>query len=110
MLFVGEARVFQARFPVLYSTCFDSCRLEQLLAGKSRAERLAALRAAGVAYILVHWGELERYRTPGNYGYSEFVTRPLIHDELVRQQALLRPVPIGMPSRVIELFQVGVPE
>ena len=110
VLLVGEARVFQARFPVLYSTCFDSCRLEQLLAGKSRAERLAALRAAGVAYILVHWGELERYRTPGNYGYSEFVTRPLIHDELVRQQALLRPVPIGMPSRVIELFQVGVPE
>ena len=39
---VGEARGFQARFPVLYSTCFDSCRLEQLLAGKSRAERLAA--------------------------------------------------------------------
>ena len=108
MLLVGEARVFQARFPVLYSTCFDSCRLEELLADKSRAGRLAALRAAGVAYVLVHWGELERYRTPGNYGYSEFVTRPQLHAELVRQPALLRPVPIGMPARIIELFQVRV--
>ena len=110
VLLVGEARVFQANFPVLYNTCFDSCRFEQLLAGKSRAERVAALRAAGVAYVLVHWGELERYRAPGNYGYSEFITRPLVHDELVRQQALLRPVPIGMPSRVIELFQVQAAE
>lgn len=110
VLMVGEARAFQANFPVLYNTCFDSCRFEQLLADKSRAGRLAALRAAGVAYILVHWAELERYRAPGNYGYSEFVTRPLVHDELVRQQALLRPVPIGMPSRVIELFQVRVDE
>ena len=108
VLLVGEARVFQANFPVLYNTCFDSCRLEQLLANKSRAGRLAALHAAGIAYVLVHWEELERYRAPGNYGYSEFATRPLVHEELVRQQALLRPVAIGVPPRTIELFQVRV--
>ena len=106
VLLVGEARVFQARFPVLYNTCFDDCRLEQLWAHKSRSERIVAIRDARITHILVHWGELQRYRSLGNYGYSGFVTRSRVHEAWVREQGLLRPLSTGLPTQIIELFQV----
>ncbi len=43
ILLIGEARIFEYRVPVLYSTCFDTNPGETLLAGKSAAAQHEAL-------------------------------------------------------------------
>ena len=46
-----------------------------------------------------------RYRA--TYGYSAFVTPELVHGELVREQKLLRAIPIEFDLKLGELFTVS---
>jgi 4-amino-4-deoxy-L-arabinose transferase-like glycosyltransferase len=96
VLSVGDAAVFEARFPIVYNTVFDFSIFEEWLSAHPRAAvdnvlRDAAaihekLRAEGITHIYVSWREILRYRSPGNYGYTDFVT----------------------PERFIELQRLGV--
>jgi hypothetical protein len=111
VLLVGEAQVFDLEVPSYYNTCWNACIFEQWFKGRSRAERLQALREHGVSHIFIHWLEIARYQSPGNYGFTEYVTRRLVHDELVREQRILRPVrvPRGqhwLDPQAGELFEV----
>lgn len=106
VLAVGEAQVFDLEVPVLYNTCFDDCQLELLMKDRTRDERYAALRDRRISHVFVFWYELDRYRSPGNYGYSSFATRRLVREELVGQQQLLRPIPLPVPAENCELFEV----
>lgn len=85
VLSVGDAAVFEARFPIVYNTVFDQSILEKWTAarpGEAAGEdglRDAAsiretFRVQGITHIYVSWREILRYRSPGNYGYSDFVT------------------------------------
>lgn len=74
-MLVGDAQPFDVHRPVYYNTCFDDVLLEQLVTGKTPAETAAELRARNIRYIFVHWFELQRYRSPKNYGYSSFPER-----------------------------------
>jgi hypothetical protein len=91
LLTVGEAAVFDLTMPVLYNTCFDDCIFEQMVRGKTPAEVRAALAARHVTYVYVNWGEIARYRSPGNYGFTDFV-QPKVFDRLV-QEGILEPLP-----------------
>lgn len=88
VLLLGEARVFEYPVPVVYNTCFDRSPAETYLKGQSLDNQKAWLRAQGVTHVLVHWFEIARYRSPGNYGFSEWPqrsdTRQWIEDGLVR--------------------------
>jgi hypothetical protein len=106
-LLVGDAQPFDLEVPILYNTCFDDCLFEQFLRGKSRRERLATLREHGISHIYIAWSEIARYRSRGNYGFTDYVTRELVHDELVGQQRLLTPVDIGLPPEIGEMFEVN---
>jgi hypothetical protein len=77
-----------------------------LLKDRTRDERLAALRNQRVSHILVSWRELDRYREPGNYGFSDFTTRELVRGELVDQQQLLRRVELDIDPENSEVFEV----
>lgn len=105
VLLVGDAQPFMLDAPVLYNTCFDDCLFEQFLSGKSRRERLESLRAAGITHVFIYWREIARYRA--TYGYSAFVTPELVHGELVREQKLLRAIPIEFDLKLGELFTVS---
>ncbi|MGE0755743.1 MAG: ArnT family glycosyltransferase [Pirellulaceae bacterium] len=105
-LMVGEAQVWDIAVPVLYNTCFDDCELERLTKGRTRTERFEAFRDLRISHIYVSWYELDRYRSPGNYGYSDYPTRDLIRGELVREQRLLRPVPLDLNEESGQLFEV----
>jgi hypothetical protein len=72
VLLIGEARVFEYRVPILYSTCFDTNPGETLLRDRSPAEQLAALHERGITHIMVNWSEIARYRSVGNYGFSDW--------------------------------------
>jgi hypothetical protein len=101
MLLVGDAEPFDLLMPATYNTCFDDCQFARLFEGRSREERLAALQQEGITHIFFSWAHLARYRSPGNYGYtSDYVTRDLVHDELVGKQQLLRKVNIDNPAEL----------
>jgi hypothetical protein len=61
--------------------------------GKNRDERMRALRDQRISHVYVNWSEIERYRAPGNYGFTDYVTKPLVRNELAEDQGLLRRVP-----------------
>jgi hypothetical protein len=89
VLSVGDAAVFDIEVPVVYSTVFDDCLFESLMRNRTGEERRAALDALGITHVYVNWAEIDRYRGPGNYGFSDFV-QPEIFDELVEQGVLAR--------------------
>ena len=103
LLLVGEARVFEYRVDVVYSTCFDTNPGEAWLAGADPAGQRAALTAAGITHVLINWSEIERYRSPGNYGFSQW-PQPADVEQLLRDQ-ILQPIPWGGNDRV-QLFKV----
>jgi hypothetical protein len=105
VLVVGDAQVFDIRIPILYSTCFDASPLEEIATGKSPEEIWQSMRDRGITHILVHWGEIARYRSPGNYGFSPTITRELLQS-LVGQK-IITPTPWPIPSEIAELYKVA---
>lgn len=98
-LLVGQAAVFYWERPILYNTVFDHERIETLAKGKSSGQIADALAESGITIIFVDWPEIKRYRSPGNYGFTDFVTREFF-DGLVRDGVLSRPDGIW-PSKQI---------
>ncbi|HEX5104280.1 MAG TPA: hypothetical protein VFV87_10740 [Pirellulaceae bacterium] len=97
VLLVGDAEPFDLEMPAVYNTCFDDCQFTRLFQGRTREERLAALQDEHITHVFISWFHLARYRSPGNYGYtSDYIQPDLVHDELVRDQRLLRPIPIPL--------------
>jgi hypothetical protein len=107
VLMVGDAEVFDLEASVLYNTCFDDCLFERLLCGRDRAARLEALHAERISHVCVNWSEIRRYRSPGNYGFTDYVTPELVHDELVSEQGVLRKVALDVAAEFAEVFEVA---
>lgn len=89
VLLVGQAAVFHARFPLLYNTVFDREIIEELARGRTPRETWEALRGSGITHVYVEWPEIARYRSPGNYGYTDFTT-PEFFEGLAEAGALRR--------------------
>jgi 4-amino-4-deoxy-L-arabinose transferase-like glycosyltransferase len=111
VLVVGEAQVFDLEVPTYYNTCWNTCLFEQWLKGRNREQRLQVLREHDVSHIFVHWSEIGRYQEPGNYGFTDYVTRRLVHEELAGQQRILRPVRVPRGEQALdpeagEVFEV----
>jgi hypothetical protein len=109
VLLVGEARVFDARFPVVYNTVFDRNLFEEWTADpkpnlpperrplRPAEEIRRTFAEQGVTHVYVNWREVLRYRT--TYGFTPFVT-PARFDELRRlgvlgEPASLQSIPAG---------------
>jgi 4-amino-4-deoxy-L-arabinose transferase-like glycosyltransferase len=95
VLVVGTPAVFHLKSRVYYNTCFDDCILEQLVKNKTPEEIRRAVAAKGIAYVLVDWDAIARYRS--TYGFTDFV-QPEVFNRLVRQ-GILTPLP---PMRRID--------
>jgi hypothetical protein len=104
VLLVGEAEIFDARRDVLYNTVFDRSLFQAMAATdpfslhdpeiplKPADDIRAVFREAGVTHVLVNWLEILRYREPGSYGYTEFVTPERL--QALVELGLLSPVPL----------------
>lgn len=77
VLLIGDAIPYNIRKPVLYHTCFNACPLERLVSDRPEETR-RRLAAEGVTHILINWQEIARYRSPGNYGFTDFIQTSLI--------------------------------
>jgi len=102
VLMVGQAAVFHFRHPIVYNTVFDHETIELLTRDRSPSEIAAALAERGVSHVYVDWFEIERYRSPGNYGFTPYVT-PELFAGLVSAGVLDGPESIG-PRQ--QLFKV----
>ncbi|MDA1165840.1 MAG: glycosyltransferase family 39 protein, partial [Planctomycetota bacterium] len=99
VLCVGEAQVFDARFPLVYNTVFDISLFEQWCSAdepdvpaaeqkmKPIDEIRQCLKAEGITHILVNWQEVLRYRT--TYGITEFLAPHRF--ENLQHEGVLRP-------------------
>ena len=87
ILFVGQAAVFHLRHAIVYNTVFDDEIIETLTKGHAPAEIRASLARLGVTHLYVDWAEVARYRSPGNYGFTPYVT-PELFSGLVRDGVL----------------------
>jgi hypothetical protein len=107
LLVVGDAQVFDLEMPVLYNTCFDDCIFERLVAGRDGESVRRALAGLDIRYVFVHWGEIRRYRSRGNYGFTDFV-QPQVFDRLVAE-GVLEPLPAipGHPGAGYRVRQSG---
>ncbi|MGE0533504.1 MAG: glycosyltransferase family 39 protein [Pirellulales bacterium] len=95
VLSVGDAQVFDLEVPVLYNTVFDPSIFETIVRDERGALRPAAAireRLRDVAFVYVNWSEIARYRSPGNYGFSDFV-QPEVFERLVAEGVLAPAVP-----------------
>lgn len=102
VLMVGQAAVFHFEHPLIYNTVFDDETFETLAKGHTLAEVRAALKRLGVTHVFVDWFDIERYRSPGNYGFTPFVT-PAEFDRLVKAGVLDPPT---HPDAKRELYRV----
>lgn len=98
-LIVGQAQTFHMNHPVVYNTVFDRDIFESIDRGKSPEEVRAELNRRGITHLYVDWSEVDRYRSPGNYGFTDYVT-PGRFDRLVRSGVLSPPTPLG-PAQVL---------
>ncbi len=90
VLLVGDAQPFDLEVAALYNTCFDDDWLTTLVRNAEPQQQWTRLRDQNIAYVYVHWAELDRYRQPGNYGYSSDFVQPAALDGLVRRGVLRR--------------------
>lgn len=104
ILLVGEARAFEFLPAIEYSTCFDLNPGEIYLRGKSRDEQIAVLHERGITHILVQWTEINRYRKPTNYGFSDWPqetdVQKLVDDGVVSR------IDWGFSQKYAELLEV----
>ncbi len=104
ILLIGEARVFDFEPEISYATCFNENIGQILLAGKPGEQQRTNLRSAGITHIMIHWAEIARYRSPGNYGFSDW-PQPADIDEMLEQSVVER-VDWPIASEQVELLRV----
>jgi len=109
VLCVGEAQVFDARFPLVYNTVFDISIFEQWCSAnepgiapadqplKPAGQIRQKLIDEGVTLILVNWAEILRYRM--TYGYADFVA-PRRFAELLQQGIVTPGPPLSHPRKL----------
>ncbi|MFO0949969.1 MAG: hypothetical protein U0835_02225 [Isosphaeraceae bacterium] len=94
ILLVGQAAVFHVNHPIVYNTVFDAENFELLASGKTPEQVREALQKQGLTHVYVDWFEIDRYRSPGNYGFTPFV-QPAEFDRLVKAGVLEGPEVVG---------------
>lgn len=114
VLSVGDAELFDAKFPVVYNTVFDQSIFETWVAAipgagtagifRDPAEIRRKLAGERVTHVYVNWLEILRYRVPGSYGYTEFVT-PERFAELVAMGVLGQSEPVPQATKDLDTLE-----
>jgi 4-amino-4-deoxy-L-arabinose transferase-like glycosyltransferase len=109
VLFVGFAGIYDALVAARYNTVFDDNLLERWAHNEAGQRKAAAeirqkLQQEGIDAIVVDWSWIERYRSPGNYGYADAITRDLF-ESLTRERVLTKVYP-QVDHGPVELYRV----
>lgn len=111
VLLVGDAAPFDIERECSYNVCFNPCLLCDWTMGKTDDEIRQAFSSRSVRYVLVDWGEIARYQSPGNYGFDPRFTPQLVEDLL--QRKIIEPIALEPPAdghqRSFSLYQLPGP-
>jgi hypothetical protein len=99
VLLIGQAAVFHFRHPVVYNTVFNHETIETLARNRPPDQVHRDLRRLGIDCLYVDWNEIARFRAPGNYGFTDFVT-PEVFAKLVAAGVLDPAVKLGYQQEV----------
>lgn len=105
VMVVGQAGVFHLTHPIIYNTVFNEELIEPITRGKSPEQVRREFVELGVSYVYVDWLEIERHRTPGGYGYAEYI-QPELFERLVATGVFGPPVSLGAKQ---DLYRVRQP-
>ncbi len=108
VLTIGEAAVFDYQVPIIYSTCFDQNPGEAWLTTGDAQARWQALQERQITHVMINWQEINRYRSPGNYGFSTWPTPEAI--AALVDEGLLSRVEWPIDSKSVELYEVVQPK
>ena len=108
VLLVGQASVFSMEHPILYNVVFNDETIETLARGRTPEEVRRELIRLGVTHVYVDWSEVARYRSPGNYGFTPFVT-PGLFEGLVKAGVLGAPRQWGPRQELYRVGEAGKP-
>ena len=72
ILSIGEAQAFHFQPDLVYATCFNTNQAEEWLRGLPAEVQKQNLIDQGITHVLVNWADINRYRSPGNYGFSDW--------------------------------------
>ncbi len=103
ILLIGDAKAFYYEIPVVYASCFNINPGERWLREKSIDDQRQVLVEQGITHIIVDWREIERYRSPGNYGFSDWPQRPDI-DALI-ENGVAEEIPTSMNRDAITFLR-----
>jgi uncharacterized membrane protein (GlpM family) len=103
---IGEASVFDIDGQFSYATCWNKPPLEDILNEPDTTKITKALKEQNITLIMVHWGEIKRFRSPNNYGFSNFPTPEIF--QWLTENGVLEQVELGDESRQsgVELYLV----
>jgi len=104
VLLVGDAQPFDLQGRVFYNTTFDENLFEHWMKDRTNEERRKVLSERSIQYVYVFWLDVERYRSSGNYGFSDYVTSERIKE--IVDSGLLRPIEVPQGERYAQLFEV----
>jgi hypothetical protein len=106
VLMIGEARVFDFIPKISYATCFNAPPGESALRGRAAGEQLSWLHEQKVSHLFVHWGEIARYRAPGNYGFSSWPDSAAIQ-QMITEDVLQPVADWPFDHQEVTLLEVG---
>lgn len=84
----AKAQAYRFERALQYATCFNTPIGEDELRNSSAEDQHKWLKLSGFTHILVQWSDIDRYRSPGNYGFSTWPTREEI--EALVQSGVVR--------------------
>lgn len=97
VLFVGVAAVYDVPARAYYNTVFDDNLFEGIASDPNRPGLLrgaedvhAELIRRDIRFVFVDWDWVKRYRSPGNYGFPDFI-QPAVFTEL-SSAGVLQPI------------------
>ncbi|MFO0939485.1 MAG: hypothetical protein U0930_01830 [Pirellulales bacterium] len=104
LLLIGQAQAYRFEREIAYATCFNTPPGERELRMVDVAKQRSWLSENGYTHVLVQWSEIDRYRSPGNYGFSSWPTSSEM--QAMVEGGLLRRVDWPIDARAAELFEV----
>lgn len=105
VLSIGEAKAYLYRVPIVYATCFNDTPGEDWLSEQAPDAQLRRLQAEGITHFMVDWFEIERFRQPGNYGFSAWPTREDV-DAMIESGVLER-MDHPLNPKSVDIFKVA---
>lgn len=104
ILLLGEAKMYHLKPDAEYATCFNVNHIAEMLQGEPPRLQSRTLDIFGITHVLVNWSEIDRYRAPGNYGFSDFPQRGDLAS--MAESNVIEPVPTPFDPNAIALYRV----